>query len=112
MHQSLCGLGCQFSRSKWFTSVYAPAGYADRMELTQFRRHFQVLAHPEMKKFTSAYELTDEKKVRRGSEGGRDEPRRPLQLQPIRQESQPLPLSSCWPGTQHLGRRGVWATVL
>lgn len=42
------------------------------MELTQFRRHFQGLAQPEMKKFTSAYELTDEKKVRRGSEGGRE----------------------------------------
>ncbi|XP_060537758.1 unconventional myosin-XVIIIb-like isoform X3 [Pantherophis guttatus] len=38
-------------------------GYADRMELTQFRRHFQGLAQPEMKKFTSAYELTDEKKA-------------------------------------------------
>ncbi|ETE56785.1 Myosin-XVIIIb, partial [Ophiophagus hannah] len=44
-------------------------GYADRMELTQFRRRFQGLAQPEMKKFTSAYELPDEKKVRRGSPG-------------------------------------------
>ncbi|XP_058014464.1 unconventional myosin-XVIIIb [Ahaetulla prasina] len=38
-------------------------GYADRMELAQFWRHFQGLAQPEMKKFTSAYELTDEKKA-------------------------------------------------
>ncbi|XP_026541266.1 unconventional myosin-XVIIIb [Notechis scutatus] len=38
-------------------------GYADRMELTQFRRRFQGLAQPEMKKFTSAYELPDEKKA-------------------------------------------------
>ncbi|XP_032085222.1 unconventional myosin-XVIIIb [Thamnophis elegans] len=38
-------------------------GYADRMELVQFRRRFQGLAQPEMKKFTSAYELTDEKKA-------------------------------------------------
>uniref|UniRef100_A0A8C5WZI4 Myosin XVIIIB n=1 Tax=Laticauda laticaudata TaxID=8630 RepID=A0A8C5WZI4_LATLA len=38
-------------------------GYADRMELTHFRRRFQVLAQPEMKKFTSAYELPDEKKA-------------------------------------------------
>uniref|UniRef100_A0A8C6XM18 Myosin XVIIIB n=1 Tax=Naja naja TaxID=35670 RepID=A0A8C6XM18_NAJNA len=44
-------------------------GYADRMELTQFRRRFQGLAQLEMKKFTSAYELPDEKKVRRGSPG-------------------------------------------
>lgn len=63
-HQGLGGLGCQFSCTKRFTSVYAPTGYADRMELTQFRRRFQGLAQPEMKKFTSAYELTDEKKVR------------------------------------------------
>uniref|UniRef100_A0A8C6XLM2 Myosin XVIIIB n=1 Tax=Naja naja TaxID=35670 RepID=A0A8C6XLM2_NAJNA len=38
-------------------------GYADRMELTQFRRRFQGLAQLEMKKFTSAYELPDEKKA-------------------------------------------------
>ncbi|XP_015671254.1 unconventional myosin-XVIIIb [Protobothrops mucrosquamatus] len=38
-------------------------GYADRMELAQFRRRFQGLAQPEMKRFTSAYELTDEKKA-------------------------------------------------
>ncbi|XP_063171538.1 unconventional myosin-XVIIIb [Candoia aspera] len=38
-------------------------GYADRMALTQFRRRFQILAQPEMKKFTSAYEGTDEKKA-------------------------------------------------
>ncbi|XP_013916652.1 PREDICTED: unconventional myosin-XVIIIb [Thamnophis sirtalis] len=38
-------------------------GYADRMELVQFRRRFQGLAQPEMKKFTSAYEMTDEKKA-------------------------------------------------
>uniref|UniRef100_A0A670ZYB1 Myosin motor domain-containing protein n=1 Tax=Pseudonaja textilis TaxID=8673 RepID=A0A670ZYB1_PSETE len=44
-------------------------GYADRMELTQFRRRFQGLAQPEMKKFTSAYELPDEKKVRSPGEG-------------------------------------------
>ncbi|KAL7986570.1 hypothetical protein Chor_012853, partial [Crotalus horridus] len=37
-------------------------GYADRMELAQFRRRFQGLAQPEMRRFTSAYELTDEKK--------------------------------------------------
>lgn len=39
------------------------AGYADRMPLTQFRRRFQVLAQPVMKKYTSAYETTDEEKV-------------------------------------------------
>ncbi|KAG8145951.1 hypothetical protein E2320_012388 [Naja naja] len=33
------------------------------MELTQFRRRFQGLAQLEMKKFTSAYELPDEKKA-------------------------------------------------
>ncbi|XP_039218569.1 unconventional myosin-XVIIIb isoform X2 [Crotalus tigris] len=38
-------------------------GYADRMELAQFRRRFQGLAQPEMRRFTSAYELTDEKKA-------------------------------------------------
>ncbi|XP_070618119.1 LOW QUALITY PROTEIN: unconventional myosin-XVIIIb [Erythrolamprus reginae] len=38
-------------------------GYADRMALAQFRRRFQSLAQPEMKRFSSAYELTDEKKA-------------------------------------------------
>lgn len=46
------------------------AGYADRMELAQFWRRFQGLAQPEMKRFTSAYERTDEKEVRRRSLGG------------------------------------------
>lgn len=39
------------------------AGYADRMVLAQFRRRFQILAQPVMKKYTSAYEMTDESKV-------------------------------------------------
>ncbi|KAM3826243.1 unconventional myosin-XVIIIb [Vipera latastei] len=38
-------------------------GYADRMELAQFRRRFQGLAQPEMKRFTSAYERTDEEEA-------------------------------------------------
>ncbi|XP_078237994.1 LOW QUALITY PROTEIN: unconventional myosin-XVIIIb [Pogona vitticeps] len=38
-------------------------GYADRMMLTQFRRRFQILAQPVMKKYTSAYETTDEDKA-------------------------------------------------
>uniref|UniRef100_H9GHP7 Myosin motor domain-containing protein n=1 Tax=Anolis carolinensis TaxID=28377 RepID=H9GHP7_ANOCA len=38
-------------------------GYADRMALTQFRRRFQILAQPLMRKYTSAYETTDEKKA-------------------------------------------------
>ncbi|XP_063000028.1 unconventional myosin-XVIIIb [Elgaria multicarinata webbii] len=38
-------------------------GYADRMVLTQFRRRFQILAQPVMKKYTSAYEMTDENKA-------------------------------------------------
>ncbi|XP_054852145.1 unconventional myosin-XVIIIb isoform X2 [Eublepharis macularius] len=39
------------------------AGYADCMALTQFRRRFQILAQPVMKKYTSAYEATDEDKA-------------------------------------------------
>ncbi|XP_077163800.1 unconventional myosin-XVIIIb isoform X2 [Paroedura picta] len=39
------------------------AGYADRMARTQFRRRFQILAQPVMKKYTSAYETTDEEKA-------------------------------------------------
>ncbi|XP_039360978.1 unconventional myosin-XVIIIb isoform X2 [Mauremys reevesii] len=38
-------------------------GYVDRMVLTQFRRRFQVLAQPVMKKYTSAYEIPDENKA-------------------------------------------------
>ncbi|KAM9118433.1 unconventional myosin-XVIIIb [Pangshura tecta] len=38
-------------------------GYVDRMVLTQFRRRFQVLAQPVMKKYTSAYEMPDENKA-------------------------------------------------
>ncbi|XP_074976223.1 unconventional myosin-XVIIIb isoform X1 [Caretta caretta] len=38
-------------------------GYMDRMVLTQFRRRFQVLAQPVMKKYTSAYEIPDENKA-------------------------------------------------
>ncbi|XP_061459502.1 unconventional myosin-XVIIIb isoform X2 [Rhineura floridana] len=38
-------------------------GYADRMVLTQFRRRFQILAQPVMKKYTSAYEMTNENKA-------------------------------------------------
>ncbi|XP_074869174.1 unconventional myosin-XVIIIb isoform X2 [Carettochelys insculpta] len=38
-------------------------GYVDRMVLTQFRRRFQVLAQPAMKKFTSAYEIPHESKA-------------------------------------------------
>ncbi|XP_053136129.1 unconventional myosin-XVIIIb isoform X2 [Hemicordylus capensis] len=38
-------------------------GYADRMVLTQFRRRFQILAQPVMRKYTSAYEMTDENKA-------------------------------------------------
>uniref|UniRef100_A0A8D2LWH8 Myosin XVIIIB n=1 Tax=Varanus komodoensis TaxID=61221 RepID=A0A8D2LWH8_VARKO len=38
-------------------------GFADRMALPQFRRRFQILAQPVMKKYTSAYEMTDESKV-------------------------------------------------
>ncbi|XP_067329690.1 unconventional myosin-XVIIIb isoform X1 [Anolis sagrei] len=38
-------------------------GYSDRMALTQFRRRFQILAQPLMRKYTSAYETTDEKKA-------------------------------------------------
>ncbi|XP_065424958.1 unconventional myosin-XVIIIb isoform X3 [Chrysemys picta bellii] len=38
-------------------------GYMDRMVLTQFRRRFQVLAQPVMKKYTSAYEVPDENKA-------------------------------------------------
>ncbi|KAJ7309889.1 hypothetical protein JRQ81_007965 [Phrynocephalus forsythii] len=38
-------------------------GYADSMALTQFRRRFQILAQPVMKKYTSAYETTDEDKA-------------------------------------------------
>ncbi|NXV45532.1 MY18B protein, partial [Uria aalge] len=41
-------------------------GYADRLLLTQFRRRFQILAPDVMKKFTSAYEVPDESKVRPG----------------------------------------------
>uniref|UniRef100_A0A8B9RRM7 Myosin motor domain-containing protein n=1 Tax=Accipiter nisus TaxID=211598 RepID=A0A8B9RRM7_9AVES len=39
-------------------------GYADRLLLTQFRRRFQVLTPDIMKKYTSAYEVPDESKVR------------------------------------------------
>nr|XP_056715098.1 unconventional myosin-XVIIIb [Euleptes europaea] len=39
------------------------AGYTDRLALTQFRRRFQILAQPVMKKYTSAYETTDEAKA-------------------------------------------------
>uniref|UniRef100_A0ACB8FZP5 Uncharacterized protein n=1 Tax=Sphaerodactylus townsendi TaxID=933632 RepID=A0ACB8FZP5_9SAUR len=39
------------------------AGYADCLALTQFRRRFQILAQPVMKKYTSAYETTDEDKA-------------------------------------------------
>ncbi|XP_015744230.1 unconventional myosin-XVIIIb [Python bivittatus] len=38
-------------------------GYADRVALTQFRRHFQILAQPEMKKFSPAYGVADERKA-------------------------------------------------
>ncbi|XP_019394216.1 PREDICTED: unconventional myosin-XVIIIb [Crocodylus porosus] len=38
-------------------------GYVDHMLLTQFRRRFQVLAQPVMKKYTSAYEIPDENKA-------------------------------------------------
>ncbi|XP_066466082.1 LOW QUALITY PROTEIN: unconventional myosin-XVIIIb [Tiliqua scincoides] len=38
-------------------------GFADRMVLSQFRRRFQILAQPVMKKYTSAYEMTDERKA-------------------------------------------------
>ncbi|XP_044296358.1 unconventional myosin-XVIIIb [Varanus komodoensis] len=38
-------------------------GFADRMALPQFRRRFQILAQPVMKKYTSAYEMTDESKA-------------------------------------------------
>uniref|UniRef100_A0A8C0AVE2 Myosin XVIIIB n=1 Tax=Buteo japonicus TaxID=224669 RepID=A0A8C0AVE2_9AVES len=41
-------------------------GYADRLLLTQFRRRFQVLTPDVMKKYTSAYEVPDESKVRAG----------------------------------------------
>uniref|UniRef100_A0A8D0GSK7 Myosin XVIIIB n=1 Tax=Sphenodon punctatus TaxID=8508 RepID=A0A8D0GSK7_SPHPU len=44
-------------------------GYADRMVLAPFRRRFQVLAQPVMKKYTSAYEMVDENKVRETSPG-------------------------------------------
>ncbi|XP_033030433.1 unconventional myosin-XVIIIb [Lacerta agilis] len=38
-------------------------GYADHMVRTQFRHQFQILAQPMMKKYTSAYEMTDENKA-------------------------------------------------
>ncbi|XP_077776126.1 unconventional myosin-XVIIIb isoform X4 [Podarcis muralis] len=38
-------------------------GYADRMVRMQFRHQFQILAQPMMKKYSSAYEMTDENKA-------------------------------------------------
>ncbi|XP_069476372.1 unconventional myosin-XVIIIb [Ambystoma mexicanum] len=38
-------------------------GYTDRMGIIEFRRRFQVLALPVMKKYTSAYDATDENKA-------------------------------------------------
>lgn len=52
------------------SGVSLPAGYADRLLLTQFRRRFQVLAPDVMKKHTSAYEVPDESKVGAGPAWG------------------------------------------
>ncbi|XP_078521685.1 unconventional myosin-XVIIIb [Lissotriton helveticus] len=38
-------------------------GYSHRMGIVEFRRRFQVLALPAMKKYTSAYDATDENKA-------------------------------------------------
>lgn len=48
------------------------AGYADRMVRMQFRHQFQILAQPMMKKYSSAYEMTDENKVSHGRRMSKD----------------------------------------